>query len=297
MMRIRLLPVLLLSLLPIVAISDDSVSVAYRIDTPPFSYRTNGGEYSGMLVQLCEEAVQRAGYRIRERIPVTSVDRFKTHSDLVCDPTTITQSRAENMEFSPIVFVANSSFISLKNTAVLTEKDIAKSPDCSSKRVRQPDRPLVGVGLAGSTTANVTLKRATEAKILGDTLDYGLCTVLFNNHNEGVEAICDGKISFYFGDMDILRAHLAIRDDCSASLRSGFFSYEPYALVIPSEDAAFRRRLVAAIYEIYADGTAVKAYYEAFPGQPMSGPLEMLFRINAIPEGQKSSSRNKPEEY
>ncbi len=286
MMRAIFLPVLLLYLFPMIATSDDSVSVSYRIDTPPFSYRTDGGGYSGMLVQLCEEAVQRAGYRITERIPVTSADRFEMPSDLVCDPTTITRSRAKDMEFSPIVFVANSSFISLKDTTVLTEEDIAKAPDCSSKRARQPKRALVGVGLAGSTTANVTLKRATEANILGDTLDYGLCTVLFDNHNEGVEAICDGKISFYFGDMDILRAHLATRDDCPASLRSGFFSYEPYAFVIPSDDAAFRRRLVAAIYDIYADGTAVEAYHEAFPGQPMSGPLEMLFRINAIPEGQ-----------
>lgn len=286
MIRFRLVATFLLFILSAFAAADNFVNVSYRIDTPPFSYHSGDGEYAGMLVQLCEEAIHRAGYKIKKKIPVTSASRFSVPTDLVCDPTTITQSRTRDMEFSPIIFVANSSFISLKNNTELSNEDIDNAPECARKRAAQPEFPLVGVGLVGSTTANVTLQRAIQNKILGDTLDYGLCTMLFENHNEGIDAICNGRVGYYFGDMDILRAHLSARDNCLASLRDGFYAYEPYALAIPSEDAVFRRRLVAAIYDIYADGTAVEAYEEAFPGQPMSGPLEMLFRINAIPNGQ-----------
>ncbi len=265
-----------------------NVVIAYRVDTPPFSKITPNGEFEGLLVDFCNEAISRAGFNIVKRIPVTAATRFDLnpdeHVDLICDPTTVTQNRAARFDFSPIVFIANSSFLSRRTTVFLDDVDINKSKECSRLHTENRQRKLVGVGMVGDTTANGTYDLARSRGLLGETLEYALCSIPYKTHDQGIDALCEGRITHYFGDVDILRAHILERDDCSASLRTGFFAYEPYALVIPSEDPAFKRKFISAVYSLFSDGTAVEYYTERFH-QPMSGPLEMLFRINNIPAG------------
>ena len=119
--------------------NEDTVVIGVRVDTPPFAWQDDEtGAFRGYLNDLCIEAVTRAKYYF-ELVPVTAAERvgiingnpdFKTEAvlaghvvlDLLCDPTTISLARlqtllgaippyGEGLVFSPIVFVANGSYV------------------------------------------------------------------------------------------------------------------------------------------------------------------------------------------
>lgn len=269
------------------AVADGEVGVAFRADAAPFSYRSDDG-YHGFIAELCEQAVARAGYRIGARVPVAAADRSAPRADvdLVCDPTTITLERAARTDFSPILFIANSSFLQGAEPHFLTEAEIALSDDCAAQHAADPGRDLVGVGMVVNTTAPATFELARSTGHLGDTMNYALCRFEFPSHADGIAEICDGPLSFYFGDVDIMQAALRQHPECSASLAEDFRAYEPYAVSIPSDDDGFRRAFVAALYGLYADGSALAIYNETFGTAKMNEPLRLLFSVYNVPRGR-----------
>ena len=274
---------------PAAAADGTNVVVAFRIDAAPFSARADDGVYSGFLASLCEAAVTGAGYTIAERVPITAADRFDHLDDgavdLICDPTTLTRQRATAVDFSPIVFIANSGFLEAGTLAELTDDAVASAPDCVALRRLKPGHKLFGVGMVGETTASASFQLARGQGLLADTDAIGYCGIAYPTHDAGVDAICSGQVSYYFGDVDILRSQLARRKDCDVSLNGDFRAYEPYALAIPSHDPVFRRKFIAALYQLFAETTAQSAYVAAFGEVPMSSALDMLFRINNVPVG------------
>jgi ABC-type amino acid transport substrate-binding protein len=266
------------------------VTLAFRTEAAPFSSLGSEGLYEGFIADLCEEAVARTDFPVAARRGFTAAERSAILGDetvdLVCDPMTLTRARATRFDFSPIVFIANSGFLQRPDPVELSDDDIAASEDCRARRESAPDRALVGVGMVRSTTANATYDLAREQQRLGNASGYDVCTMEFSTHVEGVKALCDGKISYYFGDLDIILHERDAHPDCRAELASDFLAYEPYALPIPSRDADFRHQFVASLYELFADGTAIGAYRHAFGTDRMSQPLAILFRINNVPRGQ-----------
>ncbi len=107
-------------------IGSEEATVGVRNDARPFIWQdknTNG--YNGLFWDICTEAVQRAGYRLRA-VTVNTRQRAEFLNmgtgdfDLLCDPTTITLRRMRNfaynggvpyLQFSPIIFVANGSYV------------------------------------------------------------------------------------------------------------------------------------------------------------------------------------------
>jgi hypothetical protein len=102
------------------------IRIGVREDARPFIWRDQDTKgYLGFFWDICTEAVQRAGYHFSEE----GVDAKKRAAflktgdgdyDLLCDPTTITLKRMQNfayngqapyLAFSPIVFVANGSYV------------------------------------------------------------------------------------------------------------------------------------------------------------------------------------------
>ncbi len=269
-----------------------AVVVGFRADAPPFSVAEGPG-FTGYLAALCEEGVARAGYAVAERRALTALDRLDAEAgggtavDLVCDPTTLTQERARRFDFSPIVFIANSTFLVRQRLHFLTEAEVDIAGDCRNRRAAEPGRALVAVGMVGNTTSQATFDLALASGALTETPEFGFCVVAFSSHAEGLAEACKGFVSVYFGDLDILRALLADREECAAVPHRSFLAYEPYALAITSADPHFRRSFVAAVLGMFADGRAWEIYSDAFGDSPMSPSLEMLFRINAVPLGAR----------
>ena len=102
------------------------VRMGVRVDAKPFAWQDRAsGSFLGFLVDLCTDAATRAGYPF-EQVPITAAERIeilggaRRDIDVLCDPTTITLGRMRafadleppgSVSFSPIVFVANGTYI------------------------------------------------------------------------------------------------------------------------------------------------------------------------------------------
>lgn len=241
----------------------DRVVIAVRVDARPFIWKDAGtGQYLGFLWDICTEAVQRAGYTFSET-EVTAGTRAAFLNggtggyDLLCDPTTMTLERLTNfttggpsqleglreLQFSPIVFVANASYIEDnrgRNLPVVAtqpplrceppvETDAPESGAATAKtNGRDNELPewlqklekkfrfrLQPVGktetrkyqiwgyIAGSTSAERLERSPPRHK------SVTICLRAFLSHAEAAAAFCKGDLNRYYGDLDIVREAVA----------------------------------------------------------------------------------------
>src|SRR5262249_12918520 len=94
---------------------DKAIRIAFREDAPPFSYKGKNGAPTGYMVDLCRAVARHLGDQLNlaamtiAYLPVSAVDRFAAitggNADLLCDPTTETLSRRQQVDFSIPTFV------------------------------------------------------------------------------------------------------------------------------------------------------------------------------------------------
>lgn len=119
----------------------------------------------------------------------------------------------------------------------------------------------------------------------------GVCTRAFKSHSDAANALCNGEIYRYFGDIDLVRAAIETHrsksnKDCpvdeDAASRG---TYEPYAMVLSNRQTGFPEDFVWALYSMFTDGTMAHMFDGRFGERRRSQYLETLFRINSIPSG------------
>jgi ABC-type amino acid transport substrate-binding protein len=170
---------------------EKAVRIAYREDAPPFSYKDKIGEPAGFMVDLCKDVAKKlAEQRDLPSLSVTYVavpaaDRVKAitqqKADLLCEPTTATLGRREQVDFSIPTFVDGAGLLVRAN---------------GPKDLRAMAGQKIGV-LGGTTTEEALRNTLNEAGIAADV-------VVAKTHGEGLATLDDGKISAYFGDRSIL---------------------------------------------------------------------------------------------
>lgn len=288
------------------------VTVGVRVDAPPFAWRTNDGGFSGFLFNLCVDATVRAGYPMQV-VPIEVSDRNaflqgkRTDLDLLCDPITITLERlgaltalaAPQPEFSPIIFVANGSYMTNPEAGAgkLTADEAGKY-EClegpggraqGNAAGQTPEKTVyLAAGFVGETTAEGALRTALRPDRLVLKSNERLCLVEKKTHWDAAEDFCNDKLRYYFGDEDIMRSAIRMRTEgggCLAAAVSLPLSYEPYGLVISGRQQGFRQDFVMALYELFHFEPAEGRFQRSFEGQKMSPYLETLFRTLAIPAG------------
>jgi polar amino acid transport system substrate-binding protein/glutamate/aspartate transport system substrate-binding protein len=249
------------------------LTVGYREDAIPFSYKSEIGEAVGYTVDLCRTIATRLkadlslGKLSIDYVPVTTEDRFKAvkegRIDLLCGATTATLSRRELVDFSLPTFVSGAS--------VLLRTD---GPEGM--------KALGGhkVGVRGATTTEEAL-RNTLTKL---SVDAEVVTV--SNHQDGLDKLVKGEISAYFGDRAIL-IFLAGRSEHRGNLRMSdkHFTHEPYALALPRGDSDFRLAVDRTLSRVYRSGAIATLFTSAFGKQAEpTGLLRALYVISALPE-------------
>jgi len=252
---------------------EKAIRIAYREDAPPFSYKDKIGEPSGFMVDLCRAVAKHlADQRSLPSlnvvyVPVTAADRFEAiaqqKADLLCEPTSVTLSRREQVDFSIPTF--------LDGAGLMIRSD-------GPKNLRDLAGKKVGV-LAGTTTEEALRNTLKEAGIAGDV-------VAAKTHGEGLAMLDDGKISAYFGDRSIL-LFLIKQSKAPDRLRLGddYLSVEPYALALPRGDSDFRLAVDRALSHIYRSGEIVSIFQRTFGGKAEpSQILRTLYVISGLPD-------------
>jgi len=337
------------------------VTIGVRTDAMPFVWQdTRTKSYVGFFYDICTVAVKRAGYMFREE-PVDASQRKQffegavTAYNLLCDPTTVTLKRLndfvedpslKHLQFSPIIFVANGSYVRLDHSKKSVEtlgyfnvRDDEKRPDnceeivsntwsppqkeqgeevavCSTYaqhpfdgakfkecfkslvqlRPVPPDPTRVTQGEIWGYVKGTTIEDQVDAeirKLWNDGDGKLICKQSLDDHKQAVELFCSGRLARYYGDLDIIRASIAMHrtdfDVCPfTEALEEERTFEPYALVISSSDThpEFSERFVYALYKMFHDGTIKKIYGVNFPNTPPTTYLRKLFEINKVPLGE-----------
>ena len=252
---------------------EKSIRIAYREDASPFSYKDKLGEPAGFMVDLCRAVAKKLAEQLNlpslnaAYVSVTAGDRFdaitQQRADLLCEPTSITLSRRQQVDFSIPTF--------LDGAGLLVR---AGSP----KNLRDLAGKKIGV-LAGTTTEEALRNTLKEAGINSDV-------VTAKTHGEGLAMLDDGKISAYFGDRSILL--FLVRDSKAPEklrLADDYLSVEPYALALPRGDSDFRLAVDRALSHIYRSGEIVSIFERTFDGKAKpSQILQTLYLISGLPD-------------
>jgi ABC-type amino acid transport substrate-binding protein len=251
---------------------DKTIRIAYRDDAPPFSFKGKTAEPVGFIVDLCRAVAHNLAQQLNlpplkiDYIKVTAADRFDAitqgRADLLCEPTTQTLSRREQVDFSVPTFV--------DGAGLLIRNDGPKS--------------LVSLGghkigvLAGTTTEDELHASLRDAGITADVIPA-------NTHDQGLEMLDDGKISAYFADRGILMFLAGqSKDPDKLLLADNYLSIEPYALALPHGDEDFRLAVDRALSGIYRSGQIAAIFSHAFGAKTKpSQILQSLYLISALP--------------
>jgi len=252
---------------------DKSIRIAYRDDAPPFSYKGKGGQPTGYMIDLCGAVVKKLADQLHlpslsiVYVPVTSVDRFDAiaqgKADMLCEPTTQTLSRREQVDFSIPTFVDGAGLM------IRTDGPHSLEGLAGKK---------IGV-LAGTTTEQELRNSLKDAAIDAEVIPA-------STHEEGLAMLDDGKVSAYFADRAIL-VFLAQQSAAPRKLllADNYLTMEPYALALPHGDEAFRLAVDRALSHIYRSGEIAPIFAATFGDKAKPSQIvQTLYVISALPD-------------
>jgi ABC-type amino acid transport substrate-binding protein len=252
---------------------EQAIRIAYREDAPPFSYKDRIGEPAGFMVELCREVAKKLAGQLDlpslkvTYVPVTAADRFEAitqqKADLLCEPTSDTLSRREQVDFSIATFVDGAGLLVRAN---------------GPKDLRAMASQKIGV-LAGTTTEEALRNTLNDGGVAAEI-------VAAKTHGEGLAMLDEGKISAYFADRAILLT-LSRESKAPEKLRLAdeYLTVEPYALALPRGDSDFRLAVDRALSHIYRSGEIVAIFERTFGGKSKpSQILQTLYLISALPD-------------
>lgn len=246
------------------------VRIGYRADAHPHSYRTPHGTAAGYIVDICRDIVTAIQQHLQrpvkaEFVLVNSENRFTSvrdnKVDLLCEPSTVTMSRREIVDFSIPTFIDGAG-------VAYRGEDIESFEDFSVKRV--------GV-LSGTTNYDLLRSTLEQLRIAAEV-------TVVKDHRDGIRLLADGKLDAYFADRTIL-AYLYSRRDAGQNFKLGskYFSYEPYALALQRNDAEFRW-LVDRTLARFARTGRIEAIAQKSFGTSADEVMKILISINSIPD-------------
>jgi ABC-type amino acid transport substrate-binding protein len=170
-----------------------TLTLGYREDSKPFSYKGADGKPAGYSVELCNRVAVALQSRLQlpkldvKWVPVTVATRMQSLADhtidIECGSTTRTLGREQLVDFSNTTWVESSSFVSLASAPAMRVRDL------NGKRV----------GVIAGTTTEAALKALAARNIVP-------VFVPVLTHTDGVAAVRDGRVDVYATDRLILVA-------------------------------------------------------------------------------------------
>lgn len=252
---------------------DGTIRIAYRVDAPPFSYLDKADTPTGFMVDLCHAVADNIAHQLGRHslkiiyVPVTAEDRFSAiaqgKADLLCESTTETLRRREEVDFSLPTFVDGAGILILPG---------------GPRNIQELAGKKLGV-LGGTTTERELRESLRQAGITADI-------VTVKTEAEGLSMLGSGKIAAYFADHAALAYFIATgQAPMQAILAENFLSIEPFALALPLGDEKFRLAVDRALSAIYRSGEIATIFTRAFGAEAQPGPaLKALYLITPLPE-------------
>ena len=251
------------------------IAIGYRDSAVPFSFVGPDSTPTGYSIDLCRHVVgtlqQSLGLpKIQIKwVPVNSDTRITGvaagNADLECGSTTHTIARQEVVDFSLMTFVDGGSLL------MTTASGIKGVGDLSGKRLAV---------IPGTTT-----ERALADWFRANNVS-GVKVLNVKEHVDGLAGLDGGTFDAYASDRVILFGLAAnSKDRNKLTLLEGYFSYEPYGLVMRQNDPAFRVAVDRALAALYRSRGVIPIYEKWFgPIARATSVIQAMYLLNGLPE-------------
>jgi len=226
------------------------VKLAYRSDANPFSFVNANGEPDGYTVDLCKSVVESLEQQLNTKlaikwVPVDTQNRFDTiasgTADMECGSTTVSFDRMERVDFSSFIFMENTGLV------VRTSSGIFSVGDLAGKKVAV---------IAGTTNESALVKEVQRRQ-----LQTSLVRV--KDRREGMAELESGAVDGFASDK-LLLIGAQTADASAYKMLPENLSYEPYAIVLPRGDWAFRIAVNRGLSHLYASQQILEIYLKWF---------------------------------
>jgi len=229
------------------------VTMAYRTNALPFSYKDSNGKPAGYTVELCEHIA--ASMRQQLNIPdlkirwvdATSQNRFdlieKGEADMECGSTTATLKRMERVDFSSYVFVDSTGVLTRRASGILA------FPDLAGKQV----------AVIAGTTNEAAIKAALERRFIDAKV------VAYPSREAAVAALEADKVDAFASDKILLGGIAGkVKDTSKYVLLPDNLSFEPYAIMLPRGDSALRLEVNRGLSQVFSSAAIKDIFQRAF---------------------------------
>jgi len=252
-----------------------TLRLAYRTDSRPFSFlEAPGSQPTGFSIELCERIAKSIKRDLNlpslniEWVAVDTKTRFEAivngAADMECGSTTVSLSRMKIVDFSSLIF-AESTGILVKSGAGVHRFD-----DMAGKRI--------GV-IAGSTNAQAIRDQLKQRR-------HDATLVEFRDREQGVAALVRGDLDGFATDKLVLLALAQAARLRDFVVLPDDLSFEPFAIMLPRNEAALRLAVNVGIAEVFRSGEVIELYTKYFSGvaQRPSVWLGAVFTFSALPK-------------
>jgi glutamate/aspartate transport system substrate-binding protein len=232
--------------------SSGTISLGYRDASLPFSYLDDAQKPIGYSMDICAgivKAVEKSvGKPLKVNlVAVTSSTRIPLVAngtvDLECGSTTNNMDRQKQVSFAPTTFVTANRYVAKKSS------NINKLEDLKGKTI---------ISTAGTSNIKWTTEANNEKKL-------GMNIIPAKDHAEAFLTVESGRATAFFMD-DVLLAGLVAtsRNPSEWMIGKEAYTVEPYAMIEPKDDPAFKKVVDDAVVAMIKDGTVEKLYTKWF---------------------------------
>jgi glutamate/aspartate transport system substrate-binding protein len=251
-----------------------TITIGYREQSLPFSFRGDDGKPTGYSVDLCQRIVTGIQQQLKlpkldvKWVAVTPESRIPSvvngTIDLECGSTTSSLSRQEQVDFSNMTFVDGGSLLVKTSTSLATFQDLAGKK----------------VGVIPGTTTEGAMRAVFQRTQVNAQI------VPVTDHRGGLAALESGSIDAYASDRVILIGLAATaKDPAQFSIAEQYLSYEPYGFMLRRGDAPFRLAVNRVLSSLYRSGEIIQIYGRWFGKLGPPGKiLVAMYALYALPE-------------
>jgi polar amino acid transport system substrate-binding protein len=267
------------------------ITLGYRADARPFSYRDDKGAAAGYSVELCKRVADQVKQELGltqlavEWVPVTLEDRFNAVQqgkvDLLCGADSLTLTRRKQVSFSIPIFASGMGAIMRTDASAALRTVLAEGQPLPRPIWRgSPARTILD-----KKTFSIVAGTASEKWLAGriDALEVDAKVAPVENYQAGIQSVLDRRSDVFFGDFPIL-LDVAARSDNGKNLFvvNRVFTYEPLALALARDDEDFRLIVDRTLSKLYESQDFRNLYAASFGRLDSMGAT--FFGLSAIPD-------------
>jgi glutamate/aspartate transport system substrate-binding protein len=232
-----------------------AITIGYRETSIPFSYLDGNNKPVGFAMDICAKIVDAVKKELKDDniqtkyVAVTSSTRIPLIAngtvDLECGSTTNNAERAKQVSFTNAHFLSESKYVTKKSS------NINSIADLKGKTV---------ISTAGTTNIKQANERNTSDQL-------GMTILSAKDHAEAFLNVDTGRAVAFIMDDILLASFVANSKDPSQFVIStdSFSKAEPYGIMLPKDDAAFKKVVDDATSTLYkTEGPALyKKWFES----------------------------------